>query len=192
MDTGFAQVISSTLTGIASIVVAVIAGYFTVRAAQIKASEKDPPQGQSATPQKSKANIILYAIIVSILSVPLGFVFAYTGNSLTGVPSDFLFGYSLDPAIISGIMSFAGYLLGAWVRKLEIGTGSIVLLFIITSVFSAPVSYSIAYFGNWLSGTPDYLLFSDSFDSLVVGGIMCSVGFIIGILTSSVSQKAAA
>lgn len=44
MDTGFAQVISPTLTGIASIVAAVIAGYFTVRAAHVKAGEKTHPK----------------------------------------------------------------------------------------------------------------------------------------------------
>ena len=191
MDTGFAQVLSSVLGGSVSIVVAIIAGYYTIRAAQVKANEKGTSQSISS-PKKSWLILILYAVIVSVLSVPLGFAFAYTGNSLAGAYPGELFVISLDPAFVSGILSFVGYLLGAWSKRLDIGIGSLAVLFIIVGVFSAPVGYSIAYVGNWLSGTLDYLLVQDSLDSLFVGGIMCSVGFAIGVLTNSFPQNAAA
>jgi hypothetical protein len=190
MDTGIAQVISSTVTGIVSIAVAIIAGYFTIRAAQTKEGEKTSSQLQSNKAHKSWARLILYAAIVSVMSVPLGFVFTYTWNSL--VMSEDLLGTSFASALISGMLSFTGYLLGAWAKKLEIGTGSLLFLFIIISIFALPVSYSIAYVGNWLVRTPHESLSSEAYNSFVVGGIICSVSFVIGILTSGTPQKNAA
>jgi hypothetical protein len=190
MDTGFAQVISSALGAIASVVVAIIAGYFTVRAAEAKVTEKTPAQQKSSEkPAVSWRKITLYALLTGIVAMPLGFAIAYTGNSLSGVPQYMLFGDSLDPALVSGILCSIGFMLGAWTKTIGLGSGRMLLLFLIVTVFSAPVAYSLAYTGNWLSGTSEARLFDDSVDALMVGALLCSVSFLLGALLVSKSSK---
>ena len=185
MDTGFAQVVSAALGAIASIVVAIVAGYFNVKAAEAKIAEKNQniqKQGVNK-PTISRSKFVLYGFIVGILAMLLGFVIAYTGKSLNG--GDFTSTFtivsdSLDPALVSGILGFAGFLLGVWAGNIGLGAGRYFLMFLIVSIFSAPVAYSLGYTGNWLSGTPDTLLFANSFDSMVVGALFCAISFLLG------------
>ena len=123
--------------------------------------------------------------------MPLAFAVAYTGNSLSGVPTYRLFGDSLDPALVSGMLGFVGFLLGNWLGSKELGTGRTILLFFIVGIFSAPVAFSLAYTGNWLDGVPDELLFLDSFDSLLVGALVCGISFLVGTFVSRGKIKAA-
>jgi hypothetical protein len=58
-------------------------------------------------------------------------------------------------------------------------------------IFSAPVAFSLAYTGNWLDGVPDELLFLDSFDSLLVGALVCAISFLVGTFVSRGKIKAA-
>ena len=214
MDAGFAQVVSSALGALGSVTVAVIAGYFTVRAAQVQMRERETSEqvkvgkketseqgmvGDKETPEPMQfikaANSwsiwVVYALVCGVVSIPLAFAFAYTGNSLSGDSSNILFGDSLDPALVSGILGFVGFMLGAWTGNMKLGTGKMLRLFFIVGIFSAPVAYSLAYTGNWLSGEPAEMLFLDSLDSLIVGGIMCAVCFIIGMLMGSRLRKEA-
>ena len=117
MDTGFAQVVSATLGAIASIVVAIVAGYFNVKAAEAKAAEKDAAASkQSATKSTiSWSKFLFYGFIVGIIAMPIGFAIAFTGNSLSGgysTPDFTASSDSLDPALVGGILGFAGFLLG--------------------------------------------------------------------------------
>jgi hypothetical protein len=196
MDTGLAQVISSILVAIASIVAATITGYFTVRAAIIKAEGKKEVSSQTQYIQPVTSPAVrrpfwLYALGWGLICMPLAFAVAYTGNSLSGVPTYRLFGDSLDPALVSGMLGFVGFLLGNWLGSKELGTGRTILLFFIVGIFSAPVAFSLAYTGNWLDGVPDELLFLDSFDSLLVGALVCAISFLVGTFVSRGKIKAA-
>ena len=100
-----------------------------------------------------------------------------------------LFGDSLDSAIVSGVLCFVGFMLGIWAGKIGLGASRLFLLFLFVGVFSAPIAYSLAYIGNWLSGVPETQLFGDSLDSLIVGAILCALGFLLGVIESNRLSK---
>jgi len=191
MDTALAQVIASIIGAIASIVVAVIAGYYTVKAAQMKVARAERPTPEVVRREIPWPKLAIYALTLGILNVPIAFSLAFTGNSLSGVPSEWLIGDSLDPAIVGGVLWAVGFILGVLMRKAISGTGKLLLLLLIVGVFSAPVGFSLAYVGNWLNGVPDFLLFADSFDSLIVGGLVCAANFAFGVLLANRFKSAA-
>jgi hypothetical protein len=185
MDAGLAQVVSSVLGGLASIIVAGIAGYFTVRAAEVRVRSDTLSTNQLSGQRISSARgkFIFYAFITGLIGLPLGFVIAYTGNTLGGLPPEQI-GFSFDPALVSFILGFVGFLLGTWAGKRNLGSGRLFLLFLIVIVFSAPVAYSLGYTGNYLSGVVVSQLFVDSIDSLFVGALICSLSFVHGAMIS--------
>ena len=208
MDISITQIVSDILGAVTKIIVAIIAGYFAVKAAEVTVSKKNLPskthQRKTSTPKTDKVThlpsqikftkpvfsrrkIVLYGLMTGIIAMPLGFLIAYIGNWLYCSSSPYLFGDSIDPALVSGFLSLLGFIFGFKIGTIGIKEGKLFSLFLIVGVLSSPIAYFLAYTGNKWSGVPSYMLFADSLDSMIVGAILCALSFLIGTIISKKS-----
>ncbi len=204
MDSAVSQVIASIIGAIASIIVAFVAGYFTVQAAQVSAASSEFPaseeekRGRSTLPGEGEMVLPswLPSLAVGLVGLVISFALAFTGNFLFlafHTPSQILWipflvnahliGDSIDPALVGGLMSMIGFWTGRYTYHKVQGMGKVIILWLITGVFSSPVGFSLAYIGNWLQRREVTGLFSDSLDSLIIASVMAFAGFGVGFYT---------
>ena len=114
------EVITAIVAGVASIFVATIGGIYAVKAARAGAENAEGIK-------KGGSNTFPRIFLIGILALPISFLFAYAGNSLSvlgaetehGLYVTNAFGDSLDSALVGALMCVIGFIIGVALTRLD-------------------------------------------------------------------------
>lgn len=124
METGTAQFFASIVSAIATVVVAIIGGSFTIQVARIQSSKNK--EGEPIHSELHKGKLFLWVIMVGVLALPFSCVLGLTANSslalLSGHPvatqyvTD-VYNDSIDPTVVGAIVCTVGFVLGVVISR---------------------------------------------------------------------------
>ena len=150
MDSAVSQVIASIIGAIASIIVAFIAGYFTVQAAQVSAASLEVPRPEGTGDSVSVVKATrwpswLSTLTVGLVGAVISFALAFTGDFLflmrhtsaqflwiPALVSAHLISDSIDPALVGGLMAMIGFWTGRYTYRKVQERGKRIILWFIT------------------------------------------------------------